>query len=99
MDRYAGEIDLVGPLMPVVVAARDIPRGTAITPALASASLAERQVPQRFAPPGALGAQAEVVGLEAASAMKAGDYVGMSQLRSPAEGIVKGDGSAGSLVG
>jgi pilus assembly protein CpaB len=100
VDRYAGDIEShVGPLVPVVVAARDIPRGTAITPAVASASLAERQVPQRFAPPGALAARAEVVGLEAASAMKAGDYVGVSQLRSPAGKSLGGSGARGSRAG
>ena len=82
VDRYAGEVEShVGPLVPVVVAARDIPRGSSITPAVASASLAGRQVPQRFAPPGALRARADAVGFEASSGMPAGDYVGASQLR------------------
>jgi pilus assembly protein CpaB len=81
-DRYAGEVESqVGPLVPVVVAARDIPRGGIITPAVASASLAERQVPKRFAPPGALSAPGRAVGFQAASGIAAGDYVGASQLR------------------
>ena len=82
VDRYAGEIEShVGPLVPVVVAARDIPRGGVITPAVASASLVERQVPKRFAPPGALSAPGTAVGFQAASGITAGDYVGASQLR------------------
>ena len=82
VDRYAGEIEShVGPLVPVVVAARDIPRGGVITPAVASASLAARQVPQRFAPPRALSAPGRAVGLQASSDIAAGDYVGVSQLR------------------
>jgi pilus assembly protein CpaB len=82
VDRYAREIEShVGPLVPVVVAARDIPRGGIITPAVASASLAERQVPKRFAPPGALSAPGGAVGFQAASGIAAGDYVGASQLR------------------
>ena len=44
---------------------------------------------------GALSARAEAVGLEAASGLAAGDYVGESQLRPAAESA----GSAGSLVG
>lgn len=82
VDRYAGEIEShVGPLVPVVVAARDIPRGGVITPVVASASLAARQVPQRFAPPRALSAPGRAVGLQASSDIAAGDYVGVSQLR------------------
>ena len=82
VDRYAGEVESqVGPLVPVVVAARDMPRGSIITAAVASRSFAERQVPQRFAPPGALSSRADVVGFEAASGLTAGDYVGPSQLR------------------
>jgi pilus assembly protein CpaB len=82
VDRYAGEIEShVGPLVPVVVAVRDIPRGGVITPAVASASLAARQVPQRFAPPRALSAPGRAVGLQASSDIAAGDYVGVSQLR------------------
>ena len=50
----------VGPLVP-----SSWPRATFLagppSPRLASASLAERQVPQRFAPPGALAARADVV--------------------------------------
>ena len=82
VDRYAGEVEAqVGPLVPVVVATRDIPRGRVVTPAVASASLAERQVPQRFAPPAALRTRGDAVGFEAVSGLAAGDYVGALQLR------------------
>jgi len=82
VDRYAGEVEAqVGPLVPVVVATRDIPRGRVVTPAGASASLAERQVPQRFAPPAALRTRGDAVGFEAVSGLAAGDYVGALQLR------------------
>ena len=82
VDRYAGEIEAqVGPLVPVVVASRDIGRGRMVTPAVASTSLAERRVPERFAPPGVLRARADAVGLETASGLAAGDYVGEFQLR------------------
>lgn len=84
VDRYANDVRAqVGAPVPVVVAARDIPRGRLLTPALASATLVQRQVPRRFAPPEALQARADAVGLETASALSAGDYVGGHQLQSP----------------
>ena len=84
VDRYAGEVQSqIGAPVPVVVAARDIPRGRVMTPALASSSLAARRVPERFAPPGALRARADAVGLEAVTDLAAGDYVGELQLRPP----------------
>jgi pilus assembly protein CpaB len=67
----------------VVVAVRDIPRGRVLTAAVASTSLVERQVPERFAPPGALRARAAAIGMEAASSLAAGDYVGRRALRPP----------------
>ena len=67
--------------MPVVVVTRDIPRGRMLTTRLASAWLAQRQVPQRFVPPGALRSRALAVGLETDAALAAGDYVGEHHLR------------------
>ena len=55
------------------------PTGHIITPAVASGSLAERQVPQRFAPRARSVHTFDAVGLEAASGMAAGDYVGASR--------------------
>jgi pilus assembly protein CpaB len=84
VDRYAGEVQSqIGAPVPVVVAARDIPRGRVMTPALVSSSLAARRVPERFAPPGALRSRADAVGLEAVTDLAAGDYVGALQLRPP----------------
>ena len=84
VDRYAGEIESqVGPLVPVVVAARDIPRGSIITPArrirvvgrtAGATAVRATRCAQRAA--------AEAVGFEAASGIAAGDYVGASQLRT-----------------
>jgi pilus assembly protein CpaB len=85
VDRYAGEVDArVGPLVPVVVAARAIPPGRVLTPAMASAALAVRQVPQRFAPPDVLRSTSDAVGLESAAGLAPGDYLGRRQLRPPA---------------
>jgi pilus assembly protein CpaB len=84
VDRYAGEVEAqVGSPVPVLVASRDIPPGRVLTTAGAAASLAERRVPQRFAPPGALRSRADAVGLEAVSGLAAGDYVGERQLQPP----------------
>jgi pilus assembly protein CpaB len=98
VDRYAGEVEArVGPLVPVVVALRDIPRGRTVTHRIASTLLAQRLVPQRFAPPGALRSRADAVGFELAATLAAGDYVGGSQLRaarSPVRGRARWSGDA-----
>jgi pilus assembly protein CpaB len=84
VDRYAGEVEAqVGPLVPVVVAARAMPRNRVLTPAEASTVLVERQVPRRFAPPDALRSRADAVGLETVAALARGDYLGRRQLRPP----------------
>ena len=84
VDRYAGDVaSQVGPLVTVVVASDDIPRGRLVTPAVASSALVERRVPRRFAPPGALRSRADTLGLEAVSGLAAGDYVGALQLQPP----------------
>ena len=55
VDRYADDVAAqVGPLQDVVVARRDVPRGTLVTPAVARAVLEQRRVPLRFAPPRSL---------------------------------------------
>jgi pilus assembly protein CpaB len=87
VDRYADDVEArVGPPVRAVVAVRDIPRGRVVTPALAATTLAESEVPRRFAPPGALRSRAKAVGLETSSALAAGDYVGRLQLRPPRGG-------------
>jgi pilus assembly protein CpaB len=82
LDRYTDDVNAqVGPLVPVVIAARDVPPGQLVTPLLAARSLAERQVPERFAPPAALRSRAQAVGREVSGGLQAGDYVGALQLR------------------
>jgi len=84
VDRYADEVTAqVGPLVPVVVARRDVERGTLVTPGLARAALARRLVPARFAPPSALGSVADAVGFRTLAAIAAGDFVGDAQLGAP----------------
>jgi len=82
VDRYAAEVDAqVGPLVPVLIATRDVPPGQVVTPLLAARALAERDVPERFAPPTALRSRAQAVGRAVSSGLRAGDYVGALQLR------------------
>jgi pilus assembly protein CpaB len=72
-----------GELRPVLVASADLAAGKAIDPEAATEKLEVRRVPVRFAPPGALGAPAEAVGLVPAAAVPAGSYLLAAQLRPP----------------
>jgi pilus assembly protein CpaB len=72
-----------GELRPVLVATADLPAGKAIGPEEAAAGLEIRRVPVRFAPPGALAAPAEAVGLAPAATVPAGSYLLAAQLRPP----------------
>jgi pilus assembly protein CpaB len=70
----------VGPLVPVLVARTEIARGERLTVERASSRLSIRRVPERFAPPSALRSPGDAIGLRAASAISAGDYVGHGNL-------------------
>jgi pilus assembly protein CpaB len=70
----------VGPLVPVVVAARDIPPDEPLRPG----DLAVERVPTRFVPPDALGSRAGLAGARAAVAVAAGAYVTTAVLQSAA---------------
>jgi len=72
-----------GELRPVLVASADLPAERAIDPEAATEKLEVRRVPIRFAPPGALGAPAEAVGLVPAAPVPAGSYLLAAQLRPP----------------
>ncbi|HET9676879.1 MAG TPA: SAF domain-containing protein [Solirubrobacterales bacterium] len=72
-----------GELRPVLVASVQLQAGKPITPEVATQKLEVRRVPVRFAPPGALAAPAEAVGLAPAAAVPAGSYLLAAQLRSP----------------
>jgi pilus assembly protein CpaB len=83
-ERHAADVSAqVGPLVPVLVAAADLPRGALITPALARNRLSRRRVPVRFAPPRALRSPHEALGYRTLTALLAGDYVGAAQLGTP----------------
>lgn len=72
-----------GELRPVLVAADELPAGEAIDPLAASEKLEVRRVPVRFAPPAALAAPSEALGLEPTISIPAGSYLLATQLRSP----------------
>jgi pilus assembly protein CpaB len=61
----------VGPAVPVLVAARDLPAGARVS----ARALAVRRVPARFVPPDALASAAGVAGLRPAAPIAEGGYV------------------------
>ena len=73
-----------GELRPVLVASSQLQAGKPIDPGTAAEKLEVRRVPARFAPPGALTAPAEAIGLAPAAVVPPGSYLLASQLRSPA---------------
>jgi len=88
----------VGPLVPVLVARMGIERGERLSSARASSRLAIRRVPERFAPPNALRSPSEAIGLRAASAIAAGDYVGRADLVAVSRAAPATPGAGGRLV-
>lgn len=69
-----------GPLRPVVVLAADVAAGRRFDPHRIGADLELRRVPERFAPPGALAAPEEALGLVAQAPLPAGSYLIGAQL-------------------
>jgi pilus assembly protein CpaB len=69
----------VGPLVPVLVATRDLPADSRI----GRGALALRRVPASYAPPDALRGAAGVAGLRTAGAVAAGGYLTAGHLRGP----------------
>jgi pilus assembly protein CpaB len=61
----------VGPLVPVVVAARDIPPDEPLRPA----DMAVERIPARFVPPDALGGPSRLAGAQPAVPVAAGSYL------------------------
>jgi pilus assembly protein CpaB len=78
----------IAPLLPVVVASRDIPPDEPLRPA----DMAVERVPARFVPPDALGAPARLTGARAAVPVAAGAYLTSGLLQgaaAPGEGPLK----------
>lgn len=83
-----------GALRPVVVVVADLPAGEQIDPERVSSALEVRRVPERFAPPGALAAPTEALGLVPQAMQPAGSYLLAAQLRAP-----RPEGPAGPGLG
>jgi len=85
-----GESDF-GPLVPVVVTLAPLESGTVIGRQDLKRALAERRVPESFAPPDALAMPAEAHGRKLGSSIPAGSYLTVAsfEVRAPARG---GDG-------
>ena len=77
-ERERGIEARVGPLVPVLVAARELPADAR----LVRGSVSLRRVPARFVPPDALGSAADVVGARTAAAVAAGGYLTAGHLRA-----------------
>lgn len=75
-----------GRLRPVLIAGSGLAAGKPIDPEVAAEDLEVRRVPVRFAPPGALSAPAEAVGLVPAAPIPAGSYLLAPQLHPPRAG-------------
>ncbi|HSR94418.1 MAG TPA: SAF domain-containing protein [Solirubrobacterales bacterium] len=75
-----------GPLRPVVVLSTDIAAGRRFGPRRIDTELELRRVPERFAPPGALAAPGEALGLFAGAPLPAGSYLLAAQLDVAREG-------------
>jgi len=73
-----------GELRPVLIASSDLRAGKEIDPRLAAEELEVRRVPVRFAPPAALAAPREAVGLTPTVAIPQGSYVLATLLRTAA---------------
>lgn len=72
-----------GRLRPVLIAAVELRAGEEIDPRTAAEKLVVRRVPVRFAPPAALAAPPEALGLAPAVAIPAGSYLTATALKPP----------------
>src|SRR5437899_2914117 len=75
---------VIGPSVPVVVAAVDVPRGSTISPS----ELELERVPSTFAPPGAFHDPGDVAGRVATGEMAAGEEVTRTRVAAPGAGPV-----------
>jgi len=85
VNGYASDVRAqVGPLVPVVVARSTIPPGRVLTPANVDSFLRGRRVPARFAPPDAMRAMREAIGLRPLLPIAAGGYASEPAFAPPA---------------
>jgi pilus assembly protein CpaB len=72
----------VGPLVPAVVATRELPLGARLSRKRIGEALRVRSVPAHFAPPDALSSPDEALGLRTAAAVAAGGYLTAGSLET-----------------
>ncbi|MEA2365568.1 MAG: pilus assembly protein CpaB [Thermoleophilaceae bacterium] len=94
-DRERRAAAELGPLVDVLVAARDLPAGARV----GRGALRVARVPARFAPPDALGSAAAVVGARVAVPVRAGGYLGAGVFAGAEAGGGSGGRSGGGSVG
>lgn len=75
-----------GPLIPVVVTSAPLDGGTVLGRKEAETSLAQRRVPQSFAPPDALGAPLEALGQKLAGSIPVGSYLTAAMFKIKEQG-------------
>jgi Flp pilus assembly protein CpaB len=84
MRGYAAHLDAtrpaVGPLVPVLTAARDLTRGTTLEPSM----LSPGEVPRAFVPPGAFRSPSEAGGRVLTADVAAGEVLTASRVAAPA---------------
>jgi len=86
-DRYgASAARGYGPLRPVVVVGADLAAGRRLGLREVTSALTVRRVPSRFAPPGALAAPEEALGLLTRASLPAGSYLLGAQLGAEHKG-------------
>jgi Flp pilus assembly protein CpaB len=94
-DRYgASAVRGYGPLRPVVVIGTRVAAGRRFGPREISSTLTVRRVPSRFAPPGALVAPEEALGLIARAPFSVGSYLLGTQL-----GVARKEGNEPPRLG
>jgi Flp pilus assembly protein CpaB len=86
-DSYGARVARgYGPLRPVVVAVRGLKGGRPLRLGDVESALAQRRVPSRFVPAGALRTAPEAIGLVPSTDLPAGSYLVAGQLRPPMRG-------------
>jgi Flp pilus assembly protein CpaB len=86
-DSYGSRVARgYGPLRPVVVAVRGLKGGRPLRPEDMESALAQRRVPARFVPAGALRMAPEAIGLMPTTDLPAGSYLVAEQLHPPTHG-------------
>jgi pilus assembly protein CpaB len=84
----------LGPLQSVLVARTATPEGATVK----ASALARREVPARFAPPGALAEPHQVAGLQSRVRLPAGAFVTADVLRDPAQRTAPGGARPGERI-